>query len=63
MVSVRDLLKQKAILLLEGFSNEEIRGAYHVVWNLIDGVLQSEVGRSILRRCKSPRDVFDYIEK
>ena len=62
VVLVRDRLKQKAVLLREGFSTEEIRGAYQA-WNFIDGVLQSEVDRSILKRCKSPREAFDHLEK
>ncbi|CAM9123552.1 unnamed protein product, partial [Ascophyllum nodosum] len=51
-------LKQKAVLLQEGFSNEEIRSAYQA-WNFIDAALQSESDRSILKRCKSPREVFE----
>ena len=38
MVPVGDPLKQKAVLLREGFSNEEIRGAYRV-WNFINSAL------------------------
>ena len=30
---------------------------------IIDGALQSEADVSILKRCKSPREVFDYLEK
>ena len=41
MVPVGDPLKQRAVLLREGFSSEEIRGAYQA-WNFIDGGLQSE---------------------
>ena len=55
-VPVGDPLKQRAALLREGFLSEEIRGAYQA-WNVIDGALQSEVDRSILKRCKSPREV------
>ena len=55
-------LKQKAVLLQEGLLSEEIRGAYQA-WNFIDGALQSEADRSILKRCKSPRDVFDHLKK
>ena len=62
MVPVGDLLKQKAVLLWEGFSSEEIRGAYQA-WNLKDGVFQSEADRSILKRCKSPRYALDHLEK
>ena len=62
MVPVGDPLKSKAALLREGFSNEEIRSAYQA-WNFIDAALQSEVDRSILKRCKSPREVFERLEK
>ena len=62
MVPVGDPLKQRAVLLREGFSSEEIRGAYQA-WNFIDGALQSEADRSILKRCKSPREAFDHLEK
>ena len=61
-VPVGDPLKQKAVLLQEGFSNEEIRSAYQA-WNFIDAALQSESDRSILKRCKSPREVFERLEK
>ena len=54
VVPVGGTLKQKAVLLREGFSGEEIRGAYQA-WNYIDGALQSEADRSILKRCKSTR--------
>ena len=57
-----DQLKQNTVLLREGFSSEETRGAYQV-WNFIGGALQSEADRSILNRCKSPREVFDHLEK
>ena len=56
------LKQKKAVLLREGFSSEEIRGAYEA-WNFIDGPLQSEADRSILKRCKSPREAFDHVEK
>ena len=62
MVPVRDPLKQKAVLLRESFSSEEIRGAYQT-WNFIDGALQSEADRSIVKRCNSPREAFDHLEK
>ena len=62
MVPVGDPLKPKAALLREGFSNEEIRGAYQA-WNLIDVALQSEAHRAILKRCRSPREVFENLEK
>ena len=61
-VPVGDPLKQKAVLLQEGFSNEEIRGAYQA-WNFIDAALQSNTDRSRLKRCKSPREVFERLEK
>ena len=31
--------------------------------SFIDGALQSEADRSILKRCKSPREAFDHFEK
>ena len=62
MVPIGDPLKQKAVLLREGFSSEEIRGAYQA-WNFIDEALQSEADRSILKICKSPRQAFDRLEK
>ena len=40
MVLVEDPPKPKAALLLEGISNEEIRGACQA-WNVIDAALQS----------------------
>ena len=61
-VPVGDPLKQKAVLLQEGFSNDEIRTAYQA-WNFIDAALQSESDRSILKICKSPREVFERLEK
>ena len=61
-VPVRDSLKKKAVGLREGFSSEEIKRAYQA-WNFIDGALHSEVDRSILMRCKSPREAFDHLEK
>ena len=61
MVPVGDPLKQKAVLLREGFSNE-IRGAYQA-WNFMDAALQSEVNRAILKRCRSPREVFERLKK
>ena len=60
-VPVGDPLKQKPVLLQEGFSNEEIKGAYQA-WNFIDAALQSDSDRSILKRCKS-REVFERLEK
>ena len=62
VVLVGDPLKQEAILLREGFSSEEIIGAYQA-WNFTDEALRSEVDGSILRRCKSPREAFDHLEK
>ena len=62
LIPVVDPLKHKAVLLREGFSSEEIKGA-HQVWDFIDGWLQSEANISILKRCKSPREAFDHLEK
>ena len=62
MVPVGDPLKSKAALLREGFSNEEFRSAYQA-WNFIDAALQSDANRSILKRCKSPWEVFERLEK
>ena len=45
-----------------GFSNEETRGAYQA-WNFIDRAFQGEADRSFLKRCKSPREAFDHLEK
>ena len=50
------------MFLWESFSSEEIRGAYQT-WDFIDGALQSEADRSILKRCKSPRKAFYHLEK
>ena len=38
VVPVGDLLKQRTVLLREGFSNEDIRGTYHQ-GDVIDGSL------------------------
>ena len=62
IVPVGDPLKQRAVLLREGFSREEIRGAYRA-WNFIDGAPQNKADRSILKSCKSPREDFDHFEK
>ena len=62
VVPVGDPLKQRAVVLREDFLSEEIRGAYQV-WNFIEEGLQSEADRSILKRCKSPREAFDHLEK
>ncbi|CAN0362363.1 unnamed protein product, partial [Ascophyllum nodosum] len=51
-----------AVLLQKVFSIEEIRSAYQA-WNFIDAALQSEAHRSILKRCKSPREIFERLEK
>ena len=59
---VGDPLKQKAVLSLEGFLPEEIRGAYQA-WNLLDATLQSDEDRAILKRCRSLRDVFEFLGK
>ena len=61
-VPVGDPLKQKAVLLWEGFSPEEIRGAYQA-WNFLDAALQSEEDRAILKRHRSPREVFEILGK
>ena len=57
-----DPLKQKAVLLRDGFLPEEIRGAYQA-WNFLDAVLQSEKDRAILKRCRSPRKDFEFLGK
>ena len=62
MVPVGDPLKPKAALLQEGFSNLEIRGVYQA-WRFIDAALQSEVDRAIMKICRSPREVFESLEK
>ena len=46
-VPVRDPLKQKAVLLREGFSPENIGGAYQA-WKFLDAALQSEGDRTLL---------------
>ena len=61
-IPVGDPLKQKAVLLDEGFSSEEIKGAYQA-WNFIDAALQSDSDRSILKKCISPQEVFEPLEK
>ena len=61
-VPVGDPLKQKAVLLRESFSPEEKRGAYQA-WNFLDAAHQSEEDRAILKRCRSPREVFEFLEK
>ena len=62
VVPVRDPLKQRAVLLREGFSSEEIRGAYQA-WNFVDGALQSEADRSILKRCKSAEKLLTILRR
>ena len=62
MVPVGDLLKPKAALLREGLSNEEIRDAYQAL-NVIDAAIQSGADKAILKRCRSPREVFESLEK
>ena len=59
-VPVGDPLKQKAVLLREGFLPEEIRGAYQA-WNFLDAALQSDEDGAILKRCRSPREVFEFL--
>ena len=61
-VPVEDPLEQKAVLLQEGFSPEEIRSAYQA-WNFLDAALQSEKNRAILKRSRSSRDIFDFLGK
>ena len=61
-VPVGDPLKQKAVLLREGLSSEEIRGGYQA-WNFLDAALQSEEDRAILKRFRSPREVFKFPRK
>ena len=62
MVPVGDPLKPKAALLQEGFSNLEIRGAYQAR-RFIEAALQIEVDRAIMKICRSPREVFESLEK
>ena len=61
-VLVGDPLKQKAVRLREGLSPGEIRGAYQA-WNFSDAALQGEDDRAILKRCRSPREVFEFLRK
>ena len=61
-VPVGDPLKQKAVLLWESLSPEEIRGAYQA-WKFFDAALQSEEDREILKRCRSPRESFKFLGK
>ena len=53
---------QKAVLLREGFSPEEIRGTYQA-GNFLDAALQSEEDRAILKRCRSPIEVLEFLGK
>ena len=62
IVPLGDPFKQKVALLREGFSNEKIRVAYQA-WKFIDAALQSKADRAILERCRSPREVFESLEK
>ena len=62
MVPVGDLDKPKAALLRKGFSNEEFRGAYQAL-NFIDAAIQSGADKASLKRCRSPREVFESLEK
>ena len=50
------------MLLQKGFSHEKIRGACQA-WNFLDAALQSEEDRAILKRCRSPREVFEFLAK
>ena len=61
-VPIGDPLKQKAVLLREGFSPEEIIGIYQA-WNFLDASLQSEEDRAILKRCRSPSETFEFLGK
>ena len=61
-VPVGDPLKQKVVLLGEDFSPEEIRGACQA-WNFLDAEIQSKENRAILKRCRSPREVFEFLGK
>ena len=47
MIPIGDPLKQKAVLLREGFSSEEIKGV-HQKYIVIGKTLQSEADRSLL---------------
>ena len=62
VVPVGNPFKQRAVLLREVFSSEEIRGAYQA-WNFLDEALQSEGDISILKRCKAPRVDVDHLVK
>ena len=62
MIQVGDPPKEKTVLLREGFSSEEIRGVCQAR-NFIDGALQSEADVSILKKCKSPGEAYDHLEK
>ena len=61
-VPVGNLIKQKDALLRAGFSPEAIKGAYQAL-NVLDAALQSEEDREILKRCSSPREVFEFLGK
>ena len=61
-VPVGDALKQKPMLLWEGVLPEEIKGAYQA-WNFLGVSLKSEEDRAILKRCRSPRDAFEFVGK
>ena len=61
-VPIDDPFKQTAVLLRESFSSEEIRGAYQA-WDFLDAALQSEKDRAILKRCRSPGEVFEFLGK
>ena len=54
VVLVGNPLKQKAVLLREGFSSEEIRGSYQA-WKVIDGVLGYLTKKSIVRKAETVR--------
>ena len=61
-VPVGDPLKQKTVMLRGGGSPEEIRGAYQA-WIFSYAALPSEEDRAILKRCRSLREVFEFLEK
>ena len=61
-VPVGDPFMQIAVLLREGVLPEKKRGDYQA-WNVLDTALQSEEDKAILKRCRSPREVFEFLGK
>ena len=61
-VPVGDPFMQIAVLLREGVLPEEKRGDYQA-WNVLDTALQSEEDKAILKRCRLPREVFEFLGK